>query len=214
MPEPTEEERAATSALPFDEQAWITGPAASRVPAGEAGWSTLERIGARPTAEVNGMWGGYIGPGNKTIVPTDGYAKLSFRLVGHQDPVAVQRKITEHFAAAAPAGVLVEMNWEGAGVAPVHVDSTHPATLAAKRALGHAFDADQVLLTREGGSGPEAELAETIGAPLIFVGVMTDDDQIHAPNEKAPVDLLRRGCEAVAHLWRELSEVGRAGLRG
>ncbi len=214
VPLPTEAERAATAALPFDERAWITGPAGSRTAAGEGGWSTLERIGARPTAEVNGMWGGYIGPGNKTIVPTDGYAKLSFRLVGHQDPATVQRLVEDHFRAAAPDGVTVEMVWEGGGVAPVHVDSTHPATLAAKRALSRAFDADEVLLTREGGSGPEAELAETIGAPLIFVGVMTDDDQIHAPNEKAPVELLRRGCEAVAHLWRELAAVGRAGLAG
>ena len=84
--EPTEAERAATAALPFDEQAWITGPAAVRAAAGEAGWSTLERIGARPTAEINGIWGGYTGPGNKTIVPTDAYAKLTFRLVGAAGP--------------------------------------------------------------------------------------------------------------------------------
>ncbi len=210
--EPTAAERAATAALPFDEQAWITGPAASRAAAGEAGWSTLERVGARPTAEINGIWGGYTGPGSKTIVPTDAYAKLTFRLVGRQDPATVQRQADDFVATVARPGVTVRIRWEGAGVRPVYVDTTHPATTAARRALGLAFDTDEVLMTREGGSGPEAELAAVTGAPLVFLGVMTDEDQIHAPNEKAPVALLLRGCEAVAHLWRELAAIGRDGL--
>ena len=210
---PTAAERAATAALPFDEQAWITGPAASRVAAGEAGWSTLERVGARPTAEINGIWGGYTGPGNKTIVPTDASAKLTFRLVGRQDPATIQRLVSEYVATTARPGVTVEMRWEGAGVAPLYVDTSHPATAATRTALGLAFDTDVVLMTREGGSGPEAELSAVIGAPLVFLGVMTDEDQIHAPNEKASVSLLLKGCEAVAHLWRELAAAGRAGLR-
>ena len=212
VPEPTPGERAATAALPFDEDAWITGPAASRAAVGEAGWSTLERTGARPTAEINGIWGGYTGPGGKTIVPTDAYAKLSFRLVGTQDPAAVRQRVEAFLTGAARPGVQVELNWEGNGVAPVHVESDHPATRAVRNALGTAFDTDTVLLTREGGSGPEAELAATVGAPLIFLGVMTDEDQIHAPDESARVDLLLRGSEAVAHLWRELAALGRDGL--
>ena len=212
--EPTPAERAETAALPFDEQAWIAGAAASRAAVGEAGWSTLERVGIRPTAEINGIWGGYTGPGVKTIVPSDAYAKLSFRLVGKQDPAHIQRVVEDFLVSAAGPGVLLEVHWEGAGVAPVHVDDRHPANQAAKRALGAAFDAETVLSTRDGGSGPEAEIAEVIGAPLIFVGVMTDEDQIHAPNERASVDLLLRGGEAVAHLWRELAAVGRAGLTG
>ncbi len=211
--EPTAAERAATAALPFDEQAWITGPAASRTAAGEAGWSTLERVGARPTAEINGIWGGYTGPGNKTIVPTDAYAKLTFRLVGRQDPATVQRQVEAFVAAQARPGVTAEIHWEGGGVAPLYVDTSHPATTATRKALGLAFDTDEVLMTREGGSGPEAELSGMIGAPLVFLGVMTDEDQIHAPNEKAPVSLLLRGCEAVAHLWRELALLGPNGLK-
>jgi acetylornithine deacetylase/succinyl-diaminopimelate desuccinylase-like protein len=211
--EPTAAERAATAALPFDEQAWITGQAASRTAAGEAGWTTLERVGARPTAEINGIWGGYTGPGNKTIVPTDAYAKVSFRLVGRQDPATIQSLVTDFITSVARPGVTAEIQWEGAGVAPLYVDTTHPATTATRTALGLAFDTDDVLMTREGGSGPEAELSAVMGAPLIFLGVMTDDDQIHAPNEKAPIALLLKGCEAVAHLWRELAELGRAGLR-
>ena len=210
--EPTEAERAATAALPFDENAWITGPATSRAAAGEAGWSTLERTGARPTAEINGIWGGYTGPGTKTIVPTDAYAKLTFRLVGRQDPATIQRRVTDYLTGLARPGVTVEMTWEGGGVAPLYVDTAHPATTATRTALGQAFDTGEVLMTREGGSGPEAELAGTLDAPLVFLGVMTDADQIHAPNESAPVPLLLKGCEAVAHLWRELAALGRSGL--
>jgi acetylornithine deacetylase/succinyl-diaminopimelate desuccinylase-like protein len=104
------------------------------------------------------------------------------------------------------------MQWEGAGVRPLVVAADHPAMNAARAALAAAFDTDSVLITREGGSGPEAELADTIGAPMIFVGVMTDDDQIHAPDERASVDLLLKGAQSVAHLWRELAATGRAAM--
>src|SRR5699024_3971255 len=119
--------------------------------------------------------------GGKTIVPSQARAKLSFRLVGQQDPVAVMQAVDRFIAAQAHPAVTAEMHWDGAGVRPVVVPADHPATLAARRALAAAFDTDTVLVTREGGSGPEAELAATLGAPMIFLGVMTDDDQIHAP---------------------------------
>jgi acetylornithine deacetylase/succinyl-diaminopimelate desuccinylase-like protein len=210
--DPTAEERALIDSLPFDEQAWLTGPAASKQPVGESGYSTLERIGMRPTAEINGIYGGYTGPGGKTIVPTDARAKLSFRLVGRQDPAAVMRAVDAFVAAQAGPGVSASMPGEGTGVRPLIVPADHPATMATRRALGAAFDTDTVLITREGGSGPEAELATTIGAPLVFLGVMTDDDRIHAPDERAPVALLLKGAEAVAHLWRELARLGRSGM--
>jgi acetylornithine deacetylase/succinyl-diaminopimelate desuccinylase-like protein len=210
--DPSPREREQTAALPFDEDAFLHGPAASRAAVGEAGWTTLERIGSRPTAEINGMWGGYTGPGAKTIVPTDAWAKLSFRLVGHQDPAAVQQRVSEFLEAAAGPGITAEMQWEGVGVRPLHVDPTLGAVAATRAALGRAFDTDTVLLTREGGSGPEATLSEMIGAPLVFLGVMTDEDQIHAPNERASVELLLRGCEAVALLWSELAARGRSGI--
>jgi acetylornithine deacetylase/succinyl-diaminopimelate desuccinylase-like protein len=210
--EPTEQDRASTAALPFDEAGWLAGPANSRATWGEAGYSTLERIGIRPTAEINGIYGGYTGPGGKTIIPTDAYAKLSFRLVGRQDPAAIRSAVTDYFAGNLRTGLTVDIDWEGSGVSPLYTDPQHPATAAAQRALGAAFDTDTVLLTREGGSGPEADLVAAIGAPMVFLGVMTDDDQIHAPNEKAPLPLLRKGCEAVALLWRELAELGRDGL--
>lgn len=212
--EPSAADRAATAALPFDEQSWLTGPAASRAAWGEAGYSTLERIGIRPTAEINGIYGGYTGPGGKTIVPTDAVAKLTFRLVGKQDPAAIRKAVTDFFATNVRGGLTVDLAWESDGVSPLYTDPQHPATAATQRALGAAFDTDTVLLTREGGSGPEADLVAAIGAPMVFLGVMTEQDQIHAPNEKASLPLLRQGCEAIAHLWRELAELGRDGLAG
>jgi acetylornithine deacetylase/succinyl-diaminopimelate desuccinylase-like protein len=210
--EPSELDRSLVAALPFDEAAWIAGPARSTAAVGEAGFSTLERIGMRPTAEINGIWGGYTGPGGKTIVPTDAYAKVSFRLVGRQDPAAIRRAVEAFIATQTRPGVTATITWEGAGVRPLVLAADHPAMLAARAAFAAAFDTDTVLVTREGGSGPEAELAESIGAPMIFVGVMTDDDQIHAPDERAPVSLLLKGAEAVAHLWRELAAAGRAAM--
>ncbi|MGI8416740.1 MAG: M20/M25/M40 family metallo-hydrolase, partial [Nakamurella sp.] len=159
-------------------------------------------------------YGGYTGPGGKTIVPTDATAKLTFRLVGKQDPAAIRRSVASFFDSNARQGLTVELVWESDGVAPLYTDPHHPATAATQRALGAAFDTDTVLLTREGGSGPEADLVAAIGAPMVFLGVMTEQDQIHAPNERAPLPLLRKGCEAIAHLWRELAELGRDGVAG
>lgn len=212
--EPSPVDLETEAALPFDEAAFLAGPAASRAAAGEAGYTTLQRIGMRPTAEVNGIYGGYTGPGGKTIVPTDGYAKLSFRLVGAQRPAEVQRKVSEFFSAQARPGLEVSMTWEGAGVTPLFCDAEHPTTKAAQAALGRAFATDTVLATRAGGSGPEAEIAAFTGKPLVFIGVMTDADQIHAPNESARVDLLLAGCRIVAHLWDELAALGRKGIVG
>lgn len=201
------DERAAYAALPFDEEAWLAGPARSRAAVGEAGYSTLERIWSRPTAEVNGMWGGYTGPGHKTIVPSDASAKLSFRLVPDQRGAdlraGVQRFVAEH----TPRGITATLHWEGDGVAPVRTPMDSPALAALVRAMERAFDAE-VGYSREGGSGPEADLAEVLGAPVVFLGVGLPDDAIHSPNERVVLPMLERGAEAAAYLWSELASPG------
>src|SRR6266550_1590784 len=111
----TPAERAAFGRLPFDEAQWLGDTAASRATAGEARYSTLERIWARPTAEVNGLWGGYTGPGGKTIIPTDAHAKLSFRLVAGQQPKAVQDGVRRFVAARTPPGIVAEVTFESDG---------------------------------------------------------------------------------------------------
>ncbi len=190
--------------LPFDEQAWLAEAGHSGAATGEAGFSTLERIWARPTAEVNGMWGGHTGPGGKTIIPRDAHAKLSFRLVARQEPADVAAALREYVAKRTPPGIKATVTVSGPGVRACFSPADSPAVQAARRALRRAFGSP-VLFTREGGSGPEADLADILAAPLVFVGVGLDEDRIHAPNEKVDKALLLKGAEAVAYLWDELA---------
>jgi acetylornithine deacetylase/succinyl-diaminopimelate desuccinylase-like protein len=200
----TDRERELFARLPFDEQRWLASTARSRAAAGEAGFSTLERLWARPTAEINGIWGGYAGPGDKTIVPTDAHAKITFRLVTDQRPEEAIEALRSYVRTAAPAGVTATVTSVGGGVRPCLTPLDHPALQAATRAMERAFGRD-VLYTREGGSGPEADLAEILAAPVIFVGVGLPDDRIHAPNERVVLPMLEIGARAAAYLWEELA---------
>jgi acetylornithine deacetylase/succinyl-diaminopimelate desuccinylase-like protein len=201
-------DRAMFAKLPFDEDRWVHDTARSQAASGEAGYSTLERIWARPTAEVNGMWGGYMGPGGKTIIPTDAYAKLTFRLVVDQRPSEVIDAFREYVAAVVPAGITATVESSGDGVRPCLTPLDSPLLAAATRAMERAFGAE-ILYTREGGSGPEADLAEILAAPVIFMGVGLPDDRIHAPNERVVLPMLERGARAAAFLWEELAKTGR-----
>jgi acetylornithine deacetylase/succinyl-diaminopimelate desuccinylase-like protein len=200
----TDAERALFARLPFDEKAWLADAGDSRATAGEAGYTTLERVWARPTAEVNGMWGGHTGPGAKTIVPSQAHAKVSFRLVANQEPADIAVALREYLAARTPPGIEATVTFGGPGVRPAFSPLHSPGVRAAKRAMERAFGRE-VLFTREGGSGPEADLADILGAPLVFVAVGLDEDRIHAPNEKVEMALLLRGAEAVAYLWEDLA---------
>ncbi len=201
---PSGEDREAFGRLPFDEQAWLAEAGHSGAAAGEAGFTTLERIWARPTAEINGMWGGHTGPGGKTIIPREAHAKLSFRLVASQEPADVAAALREYVAKRTPSGIKATVTVSGPGVRACFSPASSPAVQAARRAMQRAFDSP-VLFTREGGSGPEADLADILAAPLVFVGVGLDEDRIHAPNEKADKALLLKGAETVAYLWDELA---------
>ena len=171
---------------------------------GEAGWSTLERVWVRPTAELNGIWGGYTGAGGKTIVPTDAHAKISFRLVADQEPAEVSAAVRTWLADGLPPGVTGAVTFEGDGVRPCATPQDSPVLAAVLRSMERSFGTE-ILFTREGGSGPEADLADELGAPVVFLGVGLPDDRIHAPNEKADVTCLLRGAEAVAYLWDDLA---------
>jgi acetylornithine deacetylase/succinyl-diaminopimelate desuccinylase-like protein len=206
----TSAERELFARLPFDEKAWLADAGSSQAAAGEAGFSTLERVWARPTAEINGMWGGHTGPGSKTIVPSQAHAKVSFRLVAHQEPADIAVALREYVAAHTPPGIEATVTFGGPGVRPAFSPLHSPGVQAAKRAMERAFGRE-VLFTREGGSGPEADLEEILAAPLVFVAVGLDEDRIHAPNEKVEMTLLLRGAEAVAYLWADLA-ADRAGI--
>lgn len=198
----TDRERELFAELPFDEKRWTRG-AHSHATLGEAGYSTLERVWARPTAEVNGISGGYQGPGGKTIVPSSAQLKLSFRLVAGQDTDRVQEAVREWIAGRLPAGIRHELTFTGA-TRPCLTPLDHPALQAVARAMGRAFG-QQVRFTREGGSGPAADLQDVLGVPVLFLGISVPSDGWHAPNEKVELDLLMKGVETAAHLWDDLA---------
>ncbi len=199
----SDREREMIAKLPFDEARWLA-TAESRAAHGESGFSTLERIWARPTCEIHGVWGGYMLAGHKTIVPTDAHAKVSFRLIADQQPLDVQAAFRAYVEENTPPGITANVHFFGDGVQPYLVPLDDPALGAVASALGRAFE-DEVLFTREGGSGPEAEISQILQAPLVFLGVGLPTDRIHAPDEHAVIPLLLKGAEAVAYLWDELA---------
>ncbi|MGI5137170.1 MULTISPECIES: dipeptidase [unclassified Streptomyces] len=202
----TDRERALFADLPFDEEQWLR-TAKSTAAHGEAGHTTLERIWARPTAEVNGIGGGYQGPGSKTIIPSSAMVKLSFRLVAGQDPDHVEGAVRAWAADKLPAGIRHEITF-GAATRPCLTPLDHPALQSVVRAMGRAFQ-QSVRFTREGGSGPAADLQEVLGAPVLFLGISVPSDGWHAPNEKVELDLLLKGVETAAYLWSDLGEIRR-----
>ncbi len=198
-----EHERALLAELPFDEREFLA-TAESGATGGERGFTTLERLWTRPTAEVNGLWAGYTGPGHKTIVPAEAHAKVSFRLVAGQEPLRVQAAFRAWVAEQVPPGIRAEVTYYGDGVRPCLTPLDHPALQAVQRSVTRAFGVE-ALYTREGGSGPEADLAEILAAPVVFLGVGLPDDRIHAPDEKVDLACLLRGAEAAAYLWSDLA---------
>ena len=204
MAELTAAERALFAKLPFDGKAWLATAGNSGAAYGEVGYSTIERIWARPTAEVNGVWGGHTGPGGKTIVPREAHAKLSFRLVAHQEPGDVAAQLRQYALERTPPGIDVVVTVDEPGVRPSFSPIDSPAVAAGRRAMERAFGTE-ILFTREGGSGPEADLAEILGAPLVFVAVVLDEVKIHDPNERISMERLLKGAEVAADLWDEFA---------
>ncbi|MGI5480815.1 dipeptidase [Streptomyces lavendofoliae] len=199
----TDAERALIAELPFDETSWLAN-ASSYGTLGEAGYSTLERVWARPTAEVNGIGGGYQGPGGKTIVPASAQLKLSFRLVSGQDPYVIEAAVRDWVAARVPDGIRHKIAF-GAPTRPCLTPLDHPALQAVVRSMSKAFDGAKIRFTREGGSGPAADLQDVLHAPVLFLGISVPSDGWHAPNEKVELDLLLKGVETAAHLWGDLA---------
>jgi acetylornithine deacetylase/succinyl-diaminopimelate desuccinylase-like protein len=199
----TEQERELFAELPFDEQQWLS-VARSGATLGEAGFSTLERVWARPTAEVNGIWGGYTGPGGKTVIPAEAHLKLSFRLVAGQEVEKVRQAVSAWVAEQLPAGIRYEIVLPGA-TRPCLTPLDHPALQSLVRSMGRAFE-QKIRFTREGGSGPAADLQDVLGAPVLFLGISVPSDGWHSIDEKVELDLLAKGVETAAYLWSDLAE--------
>jgi len=207
----TPAQRAAIAALPFDEAAYLAR-VGIRALAGEAGYTPLERKGARPTLDVNGLWGGFQGEGSKTIIPAHAHAKVSCRLVADQDPQVIFERVRDHVLAIAPAGVTVEVRPLGFG-RPTMTSEDNPVAQAGLRALRAAFGVEPLRI-REGGSIPVAALfASILEVPVVLLGFANPDSNAHAPNESMVLDNYERGIRAICALWDDLgrSTAGGAG---
>jgi len=192
--------------LPFDE---VREAVQLGVPSlsGERGRGPLERMWFRPTLECNGIWGGYQGPGSKTIIPSWARAKLSARLVGSQDPARVRAIVADYIRAIAPASVRVEI--ESAGEVPaVVISRLHPAVEAAGRAMHAGFGAAPVYIGTGGSIGPVASFDRILKIPQVMIGVGLPDDHIHAPNEKFNLSQFFGGIVTMATLYDELATSG------
>ncbi len=199
------EERAAMAALPYDEQAYLAqvgAPAAF----GEPGYTTLERQWTRPTLEVNGMWGGYQGPGQKTVIPSEAHAKITCRLVPDQDPDEVARRLLRHVQSRVPAGTRLTVVGADHGSRAAHIPTGHFALEAAGTALRATYGMAP-LVVRMGGTVPIADLfARHMGLDTVFFSFSTADEDFHAPNEFFRVHRLHEGLEAWARYWTILGE--------
>ena len=196
-------ERAAMAALPFDEEALR---AELDVPAlvGESGWTTMERRGARPTLDVNGIWGGFSGEGSKTIIPGRAHAKITCRLVANQDPTRIFELLRDYVMEIAPPGVRVEVVAMGGG-RPTLTPHDQPATRAFARALEASFGQAPVFV-REGGSIPVAASFESIlGLPVTVMGFMPPNGNFHAPNEWMDLGNFETGIRALAAFFDEFA---------
>jgi acetylornithine deacetylase/succinyl-diaminopimelate desuccinylase-like protein len=203
----TEVDRAAFAALPFDEEAYRS---ALGLPAlvGEAGYSTLERRGGRPTLDVNGLWGGFEGDGAKTIIPAHAHAKISCRLVAAQDPGTIFELLRAFILEVAPPGCTVEVQFLGGG-RPSLTPIDHPATQAAARAIEATFGVAPLYI-REGGSIPVSASFEAIlGLPVVLLGFTPPDDNAHAPNESMSMANHETAIRTIAAYWDELAGLPR-----
>ncbi|MDX2130496.1 MAG: M20/M25/M40 family metallo-hydrolase [Planctomycetota bacterium] len=201
----TKAERANWKALKFNSVAALKKIGLGKdADIGEAGYTAMEREWGRPTAEINGIWGGYTGPGAKTVIPAHASAKVSFRLVADQDP----RKITKMFFKwckdHTPPGCRWELNDHHGGFGvTTPIDS--PAMQAAQRALKLA-SGRKVSLIKSGGSIPVAGLLkDVLKIDTIFMGFGLDDDRVHSPNEKFELACFELGCRAHAAFVGELA---------
>ncbi|MDZ7905908.1 MAG: M20/M25/M40 family metallo-hydrolase [Cypionkella sp.] len=189
-------------ALAFDHARFL-GDVGLSVPAGEHSATPLQMIWSRPTAEVNGIWGGYTGDGFKTVLPSQASAKVSFRLVGAQDPAQVREAFRAYVRAQLPADCSAEFHPHGASSAG-HMAVNHPAFEAARAALADEWGQPAAYVGC-GGSIPIAAYFKTyLGMDAMLVGFAKDDDAIHSPNEKYDVESFHKGIRSWARLLARL----------
>ena len=199
----SESERAELALAPFSLESYKKALDLVDV-AGEAGYSTMERNSIRPTLDVNGIWGGYTGAGAKTVIASRAYAKISMRLVPHQDPDEITALFTSYFSQIAPEGVTVKVTPHHGGQ-PYVCPTDHPGYAAAVAALTDSFG-QKAVPVRSGGSIPIVALfEEELGAKSILMGFGLDSDAIHSPNEHYGVVNYFKGIETIPLFYRHFA---------
>ena len=203
----TDAERVALNKAPFDLKEY-TDELGIEEDWGEKGYTALERTGVRPTLELNGMWGGYIGEGAKTVLPSKANAKISMRLVPNQNSHEIAELFTAHFNKIAPNCVKVTVT-EHHGGEPVVTPTDSIAYKAAEKAIATTFGKDPIP-TRGGGSIPIIALFEkTLGLKTVLMGFGLDNDNIHSPNEKFDVANYYKGIETIPYFHKYFAELSK-----
>lgn len=203
VPELDPELRAQWEGLAFDAEAFLGSVGLSH-PAGEAGKMPVEMIWSEPTCEINGLWSGYIGAGFKTVLPSEASAKVSFRLVGQQDPDAIRAAFRSYVEAALPPDCSVRFAPHGASPAS-QMETGHPGFEKARTALSDEWP-DPAAYIGCGGSIPIAGyFKEILGMDAMLIGFAKDDDQIHSPNEKYDVASFHKGIRSWARILHALN---------
>jgi acetylornithine deacetylase/succinyl-diaminopimelate desuccinylase-like protein len=201
----SKEDRAAMAKTPFSLEDYKNELEVDDV-MGEAGYSTIERTGIRPTLDVNGIWGGYIGEGAKTVLPSKAYAKISMRLVPNQKSTDISKMFKDHFESIAPKSVKVEVTLHHGGEAAV-TPTDSKAFKAASKAMEKTFGKSPIP-TRGGGSIPIVALfEEALGLKTVLFGFGLDSDAIHSPNEKYGLFNFYKGIETIPYFYEYYSEM-------
>lgn len=199
------QERQEMARAPFDEEGYKQSIDVKEL-AGEKGYSTLERTGVRPSLDVNGIWGGYTGEGAKTVLPSEAHAKISMRLVPHQNSDKITRLFKEHFLSIAPECVKVDVEFLHGGegyVSPVDTPEYQAASKAYEKTYGI-----KPVPYRSGGSIPIISMFEKIlGIKSILMGFGLEADAIHSPNENYPLTQFYKGIETIPHFYHFFAEM-------
>ncbi|MBL3704450.1 M20/M25/M40 family metallo-hydrolase [Sulfitobacter sp. BDSS02] len=204
VPELPDEMRQQWQGLAFDHQSFL-GDVGLSEPAGEQDRTPLEMIWARPTCEVNGIWGGYTGAGFKTVLPSEAHAKISFRLVGTQDPLKIRESFRKMVQDMLPPDCSVEFKAHGASQAGAF-DTSDPVFEQARQALSDEWP-DEAALIGCGGSIPIAgHFDRILGTTPMLIGFGKDDDQIHSPNEKYDMESFHKGIRSWARVLAALTK--------
>ena len=201
----TDEERAEMAKAPFSKEAYCKALDIDEV-MGEAGYSTMERGSIRPTLDVNGIWGGYIGEGAKTVIASQAFAKISMRLVPDQDPEEITQLFLKHFESIAPAGTKVKVTPHHGGepsVTPIDSIGYNAASIAYEKTFGK-----KPIPVRSGGSIPIVAMFEKeLGLKSILMGFGLDSDAIHSPNEHYGLFNFYKGIETIPHFYVAYTEL-------